>query len=264
VDLQTTLSADLQRLQSELAALGQDVHWVSVDPKYPNSVLESTQHIQLVWDAFTAALTQTQAAALDTNLPLPAVPAWADQLRVVRGEVSAVVAPKPTVDAAVKAENKQAQAAIKAAAQLQKQQADAVRTDLVAKAEALMKPVRVATIHIAARRPRSAPYVTRMRRRSRRTTGSSALTSAASRCVEAVRLAIPIGAAGAFTTRGVFRLASKEAAANSSAAVRPRFTGVGRTFFGRWSGRKRFSGFAMTPPRDGSCCCVLGRIAESA
>jgi len=142
VDLQTTLSADLQRLQSELAALGQDVHWVSVDPKYPNSVLESTQHIQLVWDAFTAALTQTQAAALDTSLPLPAVPAWADQLRVVRGEASAVVAPKPTVDAAVKAENKQAQAANKAAAQLQKQQADAVRTDLVAKAEALMKPVK--------------------------------------------------------------------------------------------------------------------------
>jgi hypothetical protein len=142
VDLQTTLSADLQRLQSELAALGQDAHWVSVDPKYPNSVLESTQHIQLVWDAFTAALTQTQAAALDTSMPLPAVPAWADQLRVVRGEASAVVAPKPTVDAALKAENKQAQAANKAAAQLQKQQADALRTDLVAKAEALMKPVK--------------------------------------------------------------------------------------------------------------------------
>ena len=142
LDLQTSLSADLQRLQAELAALGQDAHWVSVDPKYPNSVLESTQHIQLVWDAFAAALSQTQAAAMDASLPLPAVPAWADQLRVLRGEASAVAAPKPAVDSAVQAENKQAQAASKAVANLQKQQADAVRTELVTKAEALMKPVK--------------------------------------------------------------------------------------------------------------------------
>ena len=142
VDLQTSLSADLQRLQAELAALSQDPHWVSVDAKYPSSVLESTQHIQLVWDAFAAALVQTQAAAEDASLPLPAVPAWADQLRVLRGEASTVVAPKPAADAAVQAETQKAQAASKAAANVQKQQADAVRTELVAKAEALMKPVK--------------------------------------------------------------------------------------------------------------------------
>ena len=142
VDLQTSLSADLQRLQAELAALSQDPHWVSVDAKYPSSVLESTQHIQLVWDAFAAALVQTQAAAEDASLPLPAVPAWADQLRVLRGEASTVAAPKPAADAAVQAETQKAQAASKAAANVQKQQADAVRTELVAKAEALMKPVK--------------------------------------------------------------------------------------------------------------------------
>ena len=142
VELQTSLSADLQRLQAELAALSQDPHWVSVDAKYPSSVLESTQHIQLVWDAFSAALTQTQAAAQDASLPLPAVPAWADQLRVLRGEASTVAAPKPVADPAVQAETQKAQAATKAAASLQKQQADAVRTELVAKAEALMKPVK--------------------------------------------------------------------------------------------------------------------------
>jgi len=142
VDLQAHLSSDLHRLQAELSALGQDPHWVSVDPKYPNSVQESSKHVQLVWDAFTGALLQTQAAAMDASLALPAVPAWADQLRVLRGEVSAMIAPKPAVDAALQAENKQAQAASKAAASLQKQQADAVRTDLVTKAEALMKPVK--------------------------------------------------------------------------------------------------------------------------
>jgi ATP-dependent RNA helicase SUPV3L1/SUV3 len=142
VELQASLSNDLQRLQAELAALSQDPHWVSVDAKYPSSVLESTQHIHLVWDAFSAALAQTQAAAQDPSLPLPAVPAWADQLRVLRGETSSVAAPKPAADPAVQAETKKAQAASKAAASLQKQQADAVRTELVAKAEALMKPVK--------------------------------------------------------------------------------------------------------------------------
>jgi len=142
VELQTSLSTDLQRLQAELAALSQDPHWVSVDAKYPSSVLESTQHIQLVWDAFSAALAQTQAAAQDASLPLPAVPAWADQLRILRGEATAVAAPKPAVDVAVQAETQKAQAASKAAASLQKQQADAVRNELVAKAEALMKPVK--------------------------------------------------------------------------------------------------------------------------
>ena len=62
VDLQAQLSLDLHRLQAELSALGQDPHWVSVDPKYPNNVQESSKHVQLVWDAFTGALSQTQAS----------------------------------------------------------------------------------------------------------------------------------------------------------------------------------------------------------
>ena len=65
------------------------------------------QHIHLVWDAFNAALTQTEAAAADANLPLPGVPAWADQLRVLRGETvksSTPAAPKPSVDPALQAQ----------------------------------------------------------------------------------------------------------------------------------------------------------------
>lgn len=144
VELQASLAADLQRLQTELQALSADAHWVSVDPKYPTSVSESATHIQLVWDAFSAALHQTQAAALDASLPLPAVPAWADQLRTLRGEVpaAAVAAPaKPKLDPAARAQAKEAQAAAAEQAAEQKRQADLVRTELVAKAEALLKPV---------------------------------------------------------------------------------------------------------------------------
>jgi hypothetical protein len=76
-----------------------------VDPKYPSLVAETKQHIPLVWEAFSAALQQTQAAAVDASLSLPAVPAWADQLRQIRGDI----APQPvTVQTKPKPEAPQA------------------------------------------------------------------------------------------------------------------------------------------------------------
>lgn len=97
---QTALQADLKRLHDEFAALQADAHWHSVDPKYPTLVAETNQQMPLVWEAFAAALQQTQAAAADASLPLPAVPAWADQLRQTRGEtapppVTVQTKPKP-------------------------------------------------------------------------------------------------------------------------------------------------------------------------
>ena len=62
---QAGLQADLARFDEEWQALGQDPHWPSVDPKFPPMLQEASQHIHLVWDAFGAALTQTQAAAND-------------------------------------------------------------------------------------------------------------------------------------------------------------------------------------------------------
>ena len=102
---QTALQADLKRLHDEFAALQADAHWHSVDPKYPTLVAETNQHMPLVWEAFAAALQQTQAAAADASLPLPAVPAWADQLRQTRGDT----APQPvTVQTKPKPEAPQA------------------------------------------------------------------------------------------------------------------------------------------------------------
>jgi ATP-dependent RNA helicase SUPV3L1/SUV3 len=112
IDQQTVLQADLKRLHDEFEALQSDAHWSSVDPKYPSLVAETTKHIPLVWDAFSAALAQTQAAAQDANLPLPAVPAWADQLRQSRGESVAVTPTAPANNAKAEAPPQVSQVAL--------------------------------------------------------------------------------------------------------------------------------------------------------
>ena len=196
LELQAGLAHDIERFRSEWQSLGQDAHWQSVDPKYPLTLNESAQHIQLVWDAFSAALGQTQAAALDASLPLPGVPAWADQLRTLRGESAkpATAPSRPPVDPAIRAQAQQtvlelvqqleaeilqghskatttlatalkqalkthaksldaeleakAQQALTKASELegwQRWRADQIRTELVAKAEALLKPLKPAT-----------------------------------------------------------------------------------------------------------------------
>ena len=103
LEQQNALQADLKRLHDEFEVLQNDAHWPGVDPKYPALVAETTKHMPLVWDAFLAALAQTQAAAQDPALPLPAVPAWADQLRQSRGESMAAapvaIATKAKTDA---------------------------------------------------------------------------------------------------------------------------------------------------------------------
>ncbi len=112
IDQQTALQADLKRLHDEFEALQSDAHWSSVDPKYPSLVAETIKHIPLVWEAFSAALAQTQAAAQDANLPLPAVPAWADQLRQSRGESVAVTPATPASNAKAEAPPQASQVAL--------------------------------------------------------------------------------------------------------------------------------------------------------
>jgi hypothetical protein len=48
----------------------------------------SRQQLQLVWDAFEAALAMAVAADAQPQAPLPAVPVWADELRLGRGEAT--------------------------------------------------------------------------------------------------------------------------------------------------------------------------------
>lgn len=130
------LQADLDRWLAQAQALAADAQWPSVDAKFAPALQTSTQQVQAVWTAFGEALTLTEAAAADAAAPLPAVPAWSDQIRVARGEVlpQAAVpekAAKPV--AGVDATRKVKPTADKAVV-------DQKRLELAMQAEALFKP----------------------------------------------------------------------------------------------------------------------------
>lgn len=84
------LRNDVAQWQLQASALADDAHWASVEPKFPPMLQASRSQLQLVWDAFEAALAQAVAAAADPEAPLPAVPVWADELRAARGQDGAV------------------------------------------------------------------------------------------------------------------------------------------------------------------------------
>jgi ATP-dependent RNA helicase SUPV3L1/SUV3 len=101
-----TLRADVGHWQTQASALMQDPQWSSVEPKFPPMLEASRQQLQLVWDAFDAALAQTIAADANPQAPLPAVPVWADELKVVRGIEVGAPAEKPAQDSAAHQEKK--------------------------------------------------------------------------------------------------------------------------------------------------------------
>ena len=78
------LQADLDRWHAQAKSLTDDAQWSSVDAKFPPALQTSAQQLQAVWLAFGDALQLTEAAAADPQAPLPAVPAWAEQIRQVR------------------------------------------------------------------------------------------------------------------------------------------------------------------------------------
>lgn len=93
-----TLRSDVTQWQQQASALSQDPQWPSVDVKFPPMLDGSRQQLQLVWDAFEAALAQAIAADANAQAPLPAVPVWADELRVARGQDVSAPAEKAPQD----------------------------------------------------------------------------------------------------------------------------------------------------------------------
>ena len=92
------LRADVVRWQEQAQELTGDASWVSVEARFPPLLEASRTQLLVVWDAFQPAVAQAAAAAEDAAAPLPPVPVWADELRVVRGlptEAAAAVAAKP-------------------------------------------------------------------------------------------------------------------------------------------------------------------------
>ena len=80
------LRADVQQWQELASVMAQRPEWASMEAKFAPMLDASRQQLRLVWEAFEAALAQAVAADQDRAAPLPAVPVWADELRVARGE----------------------------------------------------------------------------------------------------------------------------------------------------------------------------------
>ena len=95
--LEAALQEDVQRWRDEQTTLLAQKDWINVDPKYTPALQTSAEHLQIVWEAFSAALKQAALGASDPHQALPAVPAWADQIKQKR--VEAGVSDKLTQDA---------------------------------------------------------------------------------------------------------------------------------------------------------------------
>ena len=93
-----TLRADVDQWQQQASSVALDPQWPSVDAKFPPMLDASRQQLQLVWDAFGAALAQTVAADANPQAPLPAVAVWADELRGARGQETSATAEKNAQD----------------------------------------------------------------------------------------------------------------------------------------------------------------------
>lgn len=109
------LQADVAQWQQQVDGLMAHAQWASVEGRFPPMLEGSRQQLQLVWDAFQAALALTAAADADPQAPLPAVPVWADEIRVARGEEPQAAAErraeKAAVDPQVQQERRQRAAA---------------------------------------------------------------------------------------------------------------------------------------------------------
>ena len=93
------LRTDVAQWQQQASTLADDAQWPSVEPKFPPMLQASRSQLQLVWEAFEAALAQAVAADANPQAPLPAVPVWADELRAARGMDAAVPGEKAAHDA---------------------------------------------------------------------------------------------------------------------------------------------------------------------
>ena len=139
-----SIQSDVQAWHAQADGLTADPQWASVDPKFPPLVATSAQQLDAVWQAFDAALTSATRAAEDASLPLPGVPAWAEDIRARREGRSVAHAPEAKPAAGTIASAPTASGGLDAT-RVRKYTADpavinAEREALVREAEALFKP----------------------------------------------------------------------------------------------------------------------------
>lgn len=111
---QAGLQTDVEQWRAQARLLLADPQWLSVEVRYPPQLEAAQSQLTAVWDAFGAALAQTEAAAADAAAPLPSVPVWADEIRAARGEAPAAEAAAAKAPAKPKIDPEQRAAAQKA------------------------------------------------------------------------------------------------------------------------------------------------------
>jgi ribonuclease HI len=158
------LQADLDRWHTQAKSLTDDAQWSSVDAKFPPALQTSAQQLQAVWLAFGDALQLTEAAAADPQAPLPAVPAWAEQIRQVRNP-SQTQAPVQTVEPSLNVPTGPAIGVASEATRKVKPMGDKVlidqqRLELAMQAEALFKPTSTKTKEKAPSKDEEVPSAT--------------------------------------------------------------------------------------------------------
>ncbi len=84
-----SLAEDVNQWAAQAQALANEPQWPSMDVRFATMLETSRTQLMLVWEAFDAALKQAVAAQTDASAPLPAVPVWADAIRLARGEAVA-------------------------------------------------------------------------------------------------------------------------------------------------------------------------------
>ena len=160
------LQADLDRWHAQAKSLTDDAQWSSVDAKFPPALQTSAQQLQAVWLAFGDALQLTEAAAADPQAPLPAVPAWAEQIRQVRNPSQMQTqAPTQTVESSQNDPSGPATGVASEATRKVKPMGDKVlidqqRLELAMQAEALFKPASTKTKEKAPSKDEEAPGAT--------------------------------------------------------------------------------------------------------
>ncbi|HMS27382.1 MAG TPA: DUF349 domain-containing protein [Burkholderiaceae bacterium] len=94
VNVLSALQTDVLHWQEQAKEIINDSNWSSVDSKFAPLLDSSKAQLLVVWDAFQAALQQTQKAESDPSAQLPPVPVWADEIRALRGLAVVEDAPK--------------------------------------------------------------------------------------------------------------------------------------------------------------------------
>jgi ATP-dependent RNA helicase SUPV3L1/SUV3 len=139
-ELAVGLQQDVQAWLAQTTNLSAEPMWPSVQARITQQLTSSGQQLELVWQAFEAALKSVETAAIDPAAELPAVPVWADEIRVQRGEapLSAAVSASAVAGGTGAEPLATAQPGSSRAATLPASpEAEAARQQLVDKAQAL-------------------------------------------------------------------------------------------------------------------------------